>query len=245
MTPNQQKINAMTNEDRIKQREENMKRLFTQLKKQDLSIRDATNILGFTYDSSYQYLRELERLGAANKIRKHTGLFYAWTGKQLAEFPKRTKSEIKNINTYRRALRILDLQNRLTEKPETIAEICKRLQLNHCTTTNLLKVLHEAFGCRLTITKDTLGRARTYMYFKDADVVPYDVGSPIEIHADSRDGWKPAEMPTDDQVLNALIGYTEYTPPRGRVFEMKNISPPLRKVTHGICSAQVAMELFA
>ena len=115
--------------------------------------------------------------------------------------------------------------------------------MHYTTTQKALHTLYQAGGCSRDYTYGGEYNKLRYMYYITKDSKPFDTGDAVTYtpHADSRDGWKPSKMPTDNPMINALMGYTEFKPPKGRVIEESMPHIPVSK--HRVYVAGSTLEM--
>lgn len=138
-------------------------------------------------------------------------------GKTVKPRPTYSHNGAKS-NAYKSKLKIQALQRGMTSTPESVEDIAIRLNIHKTTTQKMLNILFSYGCCRKEYGELISGKKRRFVYYVTPDCKTYDPGDPVVYtpHADSRDGWKPSKMPTDDMIINTMLGYTQFKPPEGR-----------------------------
>lgn len=238
---------AKSNSERRIEKEKKLNGIIKAVTGQWMDSTQISKIINVHITTVYKYMGYLMDMGAVktafdSKTRQN---LYISTGDLPKIVLPKSKKEgcnngMDNVMKIRRRESIRFVQDNLTETPESAKELHARIGLNINHLISLLPELHEAEGCkRIVFSKPNV--RWTYKYYKTKDCKPFIVGELIKDHSDSRDGWKPSKMPTDNPMINALMGYTEFKPPKGRVIEESMPHIPVSK--HRVYVAGSTLEM--
>jgi predicted transcriptional regulator len=173
----------------------------------------------------------------------HAKAYYDYI--QVNEVKKRTYSHngARSI-AYKYKIKILDMQKHMSSKPESAQDISLRMKIPNATVKKMLNELFQAGGCTRDYVRGGKFNRFINIYYLTKDSKTFDIGDPVTYtpHSDSRDGWKPSKMPTDNPMINALMGYTQFKPPKGRVIEESMPHIPVSK--HRVYVAGSTLEMI-
>jgi hypothetical protein len=236
-----QAIRGMSNEKRRLHAAELRKKIFEELKQRDLYVRDVIELTGLCKDTSYFYLKDLVMFGGAESFKEGHFVKFKFTGQEVTNFIKEAKGSGSNYHEILLGEKLIDVQNSLSKKPQTVLELCKIHNVAKCTMIRYLGILQKANGCKRKEVKQGKYNKAVSVYFVDDDVTHYEPKETALEHSDSRDGWKASAMPTNNAKLNAMMGYTEFKPPKGRHIKESMPDIPVSKPKYYISGCTLEM----
>jgi predicted transcriptional regulator len=236
----QRLASALSNEKRRELKESKINSLLPFLKEKMITGAEAANFMDIDLSTAYRYMDELIKAGAVTVEMKGRFKYFKHTG-QVESISLAPLTQAPNTNVFKRRKRICALQKILTETPETIKEIAERAKIHHTTVNKFLVSLYLEGGCkreRVVIDKNACLK-----YYITKDCKEFDAGeaNPNYNHSDQRDGWQYSEMPTDNPMINALMGYTEFKPPKGRVIEESMPHIPVSRPKYHVSGCTLEM----
>ena len=226
----QRLASALSNEKRRELKESKINSLLPVLKEKMLTGAEAANLMDIDLSTAYRYMDELVKAGAVTVELKGRFKYFKHTG-QVESISLAPLSQAPNTNVFKRRRRICALQKVLTETPETIKEIADRAKIHHTTVNKFLVSLYLEGGCKRE--RVVVDRNACLKYYITKDCKEFDAGeaNPNYKHSDQRDGWQYSEMPTENNTLNLMMGYTEFKPKiSGRQYTIEQLAKFASKV---------------